>query len=54
MSRSALEDTGAPAPMETVMAGAPEDICLLADSPQSPGIRDGPGATPSRVREPEP
>jgi hypothetical protein len=52
--RSALEDTGAPAPMEIMMAGSPEDICLLACSPQSPGIRDVPGAAPSREREPEP
>jgi hypothetical protein len=52
--RSALEDTGAPVPMEIMMAGSPEDICLLACSPQSPGIRDVPGAAPSREREPEP
>jgi hypothetical protein len=33
---------------------AARDICLLADSPQSPGIRGGPGAAPSREQEPEP
>jgi hypothetical protein len=54
MSRSTLEDTGAPAPMEIMMAGPTEDICLLAGSPQSPRIRGGPRAAPSRVREPEP
>jgi hypothetical protein len=53
LSRSALEDTGAPAPMEIMMAGSSEDICLLVYSPQSPGTRDGPGAAPSREREPE-
>jgi hypothetical protein len=37
LSRSALEDTGVPAPMEIMMAGSPEDICLFACSPQSPG-----------------
>jgi hypothetical protein len=37
LSRSALEDTGVPAPMEVMMAGSPEDICLFACSPQSPG-----------------
>jgi hypothetical protein len=46
--RSALEDTGALAPMEIMMAGSPEDICLLACSPQSSGIRDIPGAALSR------
>jgi hypothetical protein len=54
LSRSTLEDTGAPAPMEIMMAGSPEDICLLAYSPQSPGTRGGPGAAPSWEREPEP
>jgi hypothetical protein len=48
LSHSALEDTGAPAPMEIMMAGPLEDICLLAGSPQSQGIRGGPGAAPSR------
>jgi hypothetical protein len=47
LSRSASEDTGAPAPMEIMMAGPPEFICLLAYSPQSPRTRDNPGATPS-------
>jgi hypothetical protein len=37
LSRSALEDTGAPAPMEIMMAGSTEDIFLFACSPQSPG-----------------
>jgi hypothetical protein len=54
LSRSALEDTGAPTPMEIMMARSPEDICLLACSLQSPGTRDGPGAAPSREGEPEP
>jgi hypothetical protein len=54
LSRSGLEDTGAPAPMEIMMTGSPEDICLLAYSPQSPGTCGGPGATPSREGEPEP
>jgi hypothetical protein len=54
LSRSALEDTGAPAPMEILMAGSPEDICLLAYSPQSPGTRGGPGAAPSWEGNPEP
>jgi hypothetical protein len=36
LSRSALEDTGVPAPMEIMMAGLLEDICLFAYSPQSP------------------
>jgi hypothetical protein len=53
LSRSALEDTGAPAPMEIMMTGSPEDICLLTCTPQSPGTRGGPGATPSREEEPE-
>jgi hypothetical protein len=48
LSHSALEDTGAPAPMEIMMAGSPEDICLLACSPQSPGTRGDPGAATSR------
>jgi hypothetical protein len=47
LSCSALEDTGAPAPMEIIMAGSPEDVCLLAWSSQSPGTRGGPGAAPS-------
>jgi hypothetical protein len=47
LSRSALEDTGAPAPMEIMMTGSLEDIYLLACSPQSPGTRGGPRATPS-------
>jgi hypothetical protein len=42
LSRSTLEDTGAPALMEIMMAGPPEDICLLVSSPQSPGTRGGP------------
>jgi hypothetical protein len=54
LSHSALEDMGAPAPMEIMMAGPLEDICLLAGSPQSQGIRGGPGAAPSRERELEP
>jgi hypothetical protein len=54
LSRSALEDMGAPAFMEIMMVGPPEDICLLAGSPQSPGIRDGPIAALSQVWEPEP
>jgi hypothetical protein len=54
LSRSALENTGAPAPMEIMMARLPEDICLFVGSPQSPGIRGGPRAAPSREREPEP
>jgi hypothetical protein len=79
LSCSALEDTGVPAPMEIMMAGSPEDICLFACSPQSPGgtwcpwscpkprghvadpvlsraagTRGGPGAAPSREREPGP
>jgi hypothetical protein len=37
LSHSALEDTGVPAPMEIMMAGSTEDICLFACSPQSPG-----------------
>jgi hypothetical protein len=36
LSRSALKDTGAPASMEIMMIGSPEDICLLACSPQNP------------------
>jgi hypothetical protein len=51
---SVLEDTGAPAPMGIMMAGPPEDICLLAGSPQSPGIHGGPGAVLSREQELEP
>jgi hypothetical protein len=35
LSRSALKDTGVPAPMETMMVGSLEDICLFACSPQS-------------------
>jgi hypothetical protein len=54
LSRSALEDTGAPAPMEIMMAGSPEDICLLACSLQSPATRGGPRAALSREGEPEP
>jgi hypothetical protein len=54
LSHSILEDTGAPAPMEIMMAGSPEDIYLLACSPQSPGTRGGPGAAPSREGEGEP
>jgi hypothetical protein len=37
LSRSALEDTGAPAPMEIMVAGSPDDIYLISCSPQSPG-----------------
>jgi hypothetical protein len=37
LSRSALKDTGVPAPMEIMMAGSPKDIYLFACSPQSPG-----------------
>jgi hypothetical protein len=48
LSRSVLEDTGAPVLMEIMMVGSPEDICLLTGSLQSPGIRGGPGAAPSR------
>jgi hypothetical protein len=54
LSRSALEDTGAPAPMEIMMAGSPDDICLLVCTLQSSGTRGGPGAAPSREGEPEP
>jgi hypothetical protein len=54
LSHSALKDTGAPAPMEIMMAGPPEDICLLACSPQSPVTRGGPGAALSWEGEPEP
>jgi hypothetical protein len=54
LSHSASEDMGAPALMEIMMAGPLEDICLLACSPQSPGIRGSPGAAPSREGEPEP
>jgi hypothetical protein len=54
LSRNALEDTDAPALMEIMMTGSPEDICLLACSPLSPGTRGGPGATPSREGKPEP
>jgi hypothetical protein len=54
LSRSALEDTGTPAPMEIMMAGPSEDICLLACSPQSPRTRGSPGAAPSREGELEP
>jgi hypothetical protein len=54
LSRSGLEDTGAPAPMEIMMTESPEDICLLAYSPQSSGTCGGPGATPSREGEPDP
>jgi hypothetical protein len=54
LSCSTLEDTGTPAPMEIMMAGSPEDICLLACSLQNPGIRGGPGAAPSQEGEPEP
>jgi hypothetical protein len=54
LSRSALEDTSAPTPMEIMMAGSPEDICLLACNPQSPGTRGDPGATPCQEGEPEP
>jgi hypothetical protein len=42
LSCSALEDTGSP---------TPENICLLAYSPQSPGTRGGSGATPTECRE---
>jgi hypothetical protein len=48
LSRSTLEDTGAPAPMEIMMIGPPEDICLLTCSPQSPGTHGGPGAALNR------
>jgi hypothetical protein len=54
LSCSALEDMGAPAPMEIMMAGSPEDICLLACSLQNPGIRGGPRAALSQEGEPEP
>jgi hypothetical protein len=54
LSRSALEDTGTPAPMEILMAGSPEDICLLACNPQSPGTHGGPGAALSWERKREP
>jgi hypothetical protein len=37
LSRNAFADTGTPAPMEIMMAGPPEDICLLAGNPQSWG-----------------
>jgi hypothetical protein len=36
------------------MVGSPEDVCLLAWSPQSPGTRGGSRAAPSWEREPEP
>jgi hypothetical protein len=54
LSRSTLKDTDAPAPIEIMMAGPPEDICLLACSPQSPETRGSPGAALSREGEPEP
>jgi hypothetical protein len=54
LSRSTLEDTVVPAPMEIMMAGSPEDICLFACSPQSLGTRGDPGAAPSQEGEPEP
>jgi hypothetical protein len=54
LSRNALEDTSAPALMEIMMTGSPEDICLLACSPQSPGTRGSPKAAPSREGKPEP
>jgi hypothetical protein len=54
LSHSALEDTGAPVPMEIMMAGPPEDICLLACSPQSPETRGSPRAALSREGEHEP
>jgi hypothetical protein len=54
LSRSALKDTDAPALMEIMMTGSPEDICLLACNPQSPRTRGGLGAAPSREGEPEP
>jgi hypothetical protein len=53
LSLSALEDTGVPAPIEIMMAGSREDICLFACSPQSPGTHGGPGATLSREGEPK-
>jgi hypothetical protein len=53
LSRSTLEDMGAPALMEIMMARSPDDICLLACSPQSPGTRDSPGAALSREGEPK-
>jgi hypothetical protein len=53
LSCSTLEDTDVPAPMEIMMAGSSEDICLFACS-RAPGTRGGLGATPSREGEPEP
>jgi hypothetical protein len=44
LSRSALEDTGVSTPVEIMMAGSPEDICLFACSPQSPGDSGSSGA----------
>jgi hypothetical protein len=52
LSRSVLEDSGAPALMEIMMTKPPEDIYLLAGSLQSPGTHGGPGAASSREREP--
>jgi hypothetical protein len=37
LSRSVLEDTGVPAPIEIMMAGSLDDICLFAYSPHTPG-----------------
>jgi hypothetical protein len=44
LSCSALEDMGVPAPMEIMMAGSIEDICLFAWSPQSSGDTELPCA----------
>jgi hypothetical protein len=54
LSRSALKDTGVSAPMGIMMVGSSEDIYLFACSLQSIGTCGGPGAAPSREREPEP
>jgi hypothetical protein len=52
LSRTVLEDTSVPAPMEIMIAKSSEDICLFVCSPQSPGTRDGPelGAGARAVR----
>jgi hypothetical protein len=54
LSRSGLENTGVPTPMEIMMIGSSEDICLFACTQQSPGTCASSGAPPSREREPEP
>jgi hypothetical protein len=44
LSRSALEDTGALAPMEIMMAGSSEDICLFTCSRRAQVTRGSSGA----------